>query len=46
VPTTIAETDIAASYACHGSNVREVFFDLYDLFECRCRNANLSPTAT
>jgi hypothetical protein len=44
--TTITRADVAASYACYGSNVREIFFDLYDLFECRCRNANLSPTAT
>ncbi len=33
VSTTITTADIAASHACHGSNVREIFFDLYDRHE-------------
>jgi len=33
----ITSTDVAASFACHGSNVREIFFDLYDLHEQRRR---------
>jgi hypothetical protein len=33
VSTPVTREDIAASLACHGSNVREVFFDLYDLHE-------------
>jgi hypothetical protein len=32
-PTPITSTDVAASHACHGSNVREIFFDLYDRHE-------------
>jgi hypothetical protein len=44
--TTITRADIAASHACHGSNVREILFDLYDLFESRRRSANLSSEAT
>jgi len=33
VSTKIAIADVAASHACHGSNVREIFFDLYDRHE-------------
>jgi hypothetical protein len=33
VSTQVTPEDIAASHACHGSNVREVFFDLYDRHE-------------
>jgi hypothetical protein len=33
VSTSIASSDVAASLACHGSNVREIFFDLYDRHE-------------
>jgi energy-coupling factor transporter ATP-binding protein EcfA2 len=44
--TTITRADIAASHACHGSNVREIFFDLYDRHEERRRQANLFPVAT
>jgi energy-coupling factor transporter ATP-binding protein EcfA2 len=40
VSTTITRADIAASHACHGSNVREVFFDLYDRHEERRRKSN------
>jgi hypothetical protein len=33
VPSRVSLADIAASHACHGSNLREVFFDLYDRHE-------------
>jgi hypothetical protein len=33
VSTPIKPIDVAASHACHGSNVREIFFDLYDRHE-------------
>jgi energy-coupling factor transporter ATP-binding protein EcfA2 len=33
VSTRISRTDVAAIHACHGSNVRETFFDLYDRHE-------------
>jgi hypothetical protein len=33
VYTSITSADVAASFACHGSNVREVFFELYDRHE-------------
>ena len=33
VSTGITPADVAASHACHGSNVREIFFDLYDRHE-------------
>jgi energy-coupling factor transporter ATP-binding protein EcfA2 len=46
VSTIITRADVAASHAGHGSNVREIFFDLYDLFESRRRAANLSPATT
>ena len=29
----VTRSDIVASHACHGSNVREIFFDLYDRHE-------------
>jgi hypothetical protein len=32
-PTCVTSADIIASHACHGSNVREIFFDLYDRYE-------------
>jgi hypothetical protein len=35
----ITAADVAASHACHGSNLRELFFALYD------RHEALSPTA-
>lgn len=35
--TPITSADVAASYACHGSNVRDIFFDLYDQHEQRRR---------
>jgi len=40
VSTTITRAAIAASHACHGSNVREILFDLYDRHEERRRKAN------
>jgi hypothetical protein len=33
VSTPITPKDVAASHDCHGSNVREIFFDLYDRHE-------------
>ncbi|HEY4233376.1 MAG TPA: hypothetical protein VGM76_08110 [Lacipirellulaceae bacterium] len=36
-PAAISPTDVAASHACRGSNVRELFFDLYDRHEVACR---------
>jgi hypothetical protein len=32
-PSPISRADIAASHACHGSNLRELFFTLYDRHE-------------
>jgi hypothetical protein len=29
VPSPVALADVAAGYACHGSNIREILFDLY-----------------
>jgi hypothetical protein len=36
----ITPADIAASHACHGSNVREILFDLYDRHERQRRSPN------
>jgi hypothetical protein len=33
VSTPVTPADVAASHACHGANVRETFFDLYDRHE-------------
>jgi ABC-type branched-subunit amino acid transport system ATPase component len=41
VSTTITPADVAASHACHGSNVREILFDLYDRHEQQ-RRASLT----
>jgi hypothetical protein len=38
-PSSISLADIAASHACRGSNVRELFFDLYDRHEAARRAA-------
>ena len=46
VSTPIAPEDVAASHACHGSNVREIFFDLYDRHERRRRAARTERAAT
>jgi hypothetical protein len=32
-PTGVTAADVAASHACHGANVREIFFALYDRHE-------------
>lgn len=40
VSTSVSPADIAASHACHGSNVREILFDLYDRHERRRRSAS------
>jgi hypothetical protein len=37
VSTSVTPNDVAASHAIHGSNVREIFFDLYDRHEQRRR---------
>jgi energy-coupling factor transporter ATP-binding protein EcfA2 len=43
----ISPQDIAASHARHGSNVREIFFDLYDRHErLRRGERTFSPAAT
>jgi hypothetical protein len=39
VSTKIASEDVVASHASHGSNVREIFFDLYDRHERLRRTA-------
>src|SRR3954471_19800405 len=44
VSTPVTADDIAASHACHGSNVREIFFDLYDRHEQRRRGSHSVPT--
>ncbi len=46
VSTAITHADVAASHACHGSNVREILFDLYDRHEERRRESNSLPTAS
>jgi energy-coupling factor transporter ATP-binding protein EcfA2 len=46
VSTTITRADIAASHACHGSNVREILFDLYDRHEVGRRETNSSHAAS
>ncbi len=46
VSTDITREDIAASHACHGSNVREIFFSLYDRHEELRRASNRSLTAS
>jgi energy-coupling factor transporter ATP-binding protein EcfA2 len=38
VSTHVAAEEVVASHACHGSNVREILFDLYDRYERRRRN--------
>jgi hypothetical protein len=46
VSTDVTPEDIAASLACHGSNVREILFDLYDRHERRRRCSNCVPAAS
>ncbi len=43
VSTSVTPTDVAASHACHGSNVREILFDLYDRHEQQRRRNSLTP---
>jgi energy-coupling factor transporter ATP-binding protein EcfA2 len=48
-PITVKDIDLKdldASLACHGSNVREIFFDLYDRHERKRRAARTAPLAT
>lgn len=45
VPSSISRQDITASHARHGSNVREIFFDLYDRHE-QLRRINRTTRAT
>jgi energy-coupling factor transporter ATP-binding protein EcfA2 len=42
VSTKVTSEDVAASYARHGSNVREMFFDLYDRHEALRRSQRRS----
>jgi hypothetical protein len=42
VSTKVTSADVAASYARHGSNVREMFFDLYDRHEALRRSQRRS----
>jgi hypothetical protein len=46
VSTSITPADVAASHACHGSNFREIFFDLYARHEQwrRAERMNLCTT--
>jgi hypothetical protein len=46
VSTPITAKDVDASLACHGSNVREIFFDLYDRHERKRRTARTRSVAT
>jgi|tagenome__1003787_1003787.scaffolds.fasta_scaffold20320562_1 hypothetical protein len=46
VSTPISAKDVDASLACHGSNVREIFFDLYDRHERKRRPARTRSVAT
>jgi energy-coupling factor transporter ATP-binding protein EcfA2 len=46
VSTGVTARDIAASHACHGSNVREIFFDLYDRHERLRRTSGTGPPAS
>ncbi len=45
VSTRIDVNFVAASHACHGSNVREIFFDLYDRYERIRRDTRTSTRA-
>jgi hypothetical protein len=42
VPSPVTRSDVVASHACHGSNVREILFDLYDRHEQRMREMRTS----
>jgi len=45
VSAEITAEDVAASHACHGSNVREIFFELYRRHERRRRTARTQSGA-
>jgi hypothetical protein len=45
VSTAITTADIAASYASHGSNVREIFFELFDRHERHRRESGITDVA-
>jgi hypothetical protein len=45
VPSPVTPSDVAASHACHGGNVREILFDLYDRHERVCRAARTAAPA-
>jgi energy-coupling factor transporter ATP-binding protein EcfA2 len=36
-PSAALDTDVAAGFACHGSNVRKLLFELYGCHEARAR---------
>ena len=38
-PSRVTDEDVAERFARHGGNVREMLFDLYDLYETRRREA-------
>lgn len=44
-PSHVTEADVAASFACHGSNVRELLFALYSLHEARSRRERTAAAA-
>ncbi len=46
VSTGVTVRDISASHACHGSNVREIFFDLYDRHERLRRTSGTGTPAS
>lgn len=45
VPSPVTPADVAASLACRGSNVRDVFFDLYDRHERARRTARTNAVS-
>jgi energy-coupling factor transporter ATP-binding protein EcfA2 len=45
-PSSLSTRDIVASHARYGSNIRELFFDLYDRHEAASRAIRTGPTAT
>jgi hypothetical protein len=42
VSSGVTPADVAASHACHGTNVRDILFDLYDRHE-HWRHKNRTP---
>ncbi len=36
-PPLVTAEDVAEPFSRHAGNVREMLFELYDLYECRCR---------